>query len=96
MPSRTAAFRRSPADLARLIGEPLNAARNSASLMARISAASAFASFPAIAARGWKLGSFTSRANFTFHGQQDWEVCRQNCIAIPLETGGRTLASEKR
>ncbi len=92
MPSTTAALRRRPASFARFFGEPLNAARNASSLMASVSRASVAASLPAIAARGWKLGSFTSRANFTFQGHTSWEMCRYNRIEIPLAAGGRTLA----
>jgi hypothetical protein len=84
------AFRLSPVSFARFIGEPLNAARNASALMARISVANVRPSLSAIAGLGWNFGSFTSRANFTFQGQTFWEVCRQNCIAIPLATGGRT------
>ncbi|MDE3152706.1 MAG: hypothetical protein KGL93_10720 [Gemmatimonadota bacterium] len=54
------ALRFSPVNLADFIGEPLNAARNSSSLMARNSAARVFASFSAITARGSNLGSFTA------------------------------------
>lgn len=54
------AFRRSPAGFARFIAEPLNAVRNASSLIARISVASVFASFPAITARASNARSFTA------------------------------------
>lgn len=68
LPSTTAAFRLSPVTFGRFIAERLNAARNSSSLTARITAASVFASFPAIADRGRNAGACTSRANLRLNG----------------------------
>ncbi len=76
------------------MAEPLNAERNSSSLMARISVASVFASIPAIPARASNLGSFTPRANFTFQVHTSWEVCRQNRIELRLSTGVLTRYPE--
>ena len=86
------ALRLRPRSFARIIADSLNAVRNSSSLIARIWVASVRASFPAIIGRASNAGSFAGRANFTFHGQTSWEVCRQNCIAIPLMTGSQTLS----
>lgn len=74
------------------MAEPLNAARQCSSLIARISVASVFASLPPKTFRASNLSSFTGSPTLTFQGQQVWDVYRQDCIAIPLVTGMGTLS----
>ena len=42
--------------------------------------------------REMEQGTVFGRANFSFHGQTSWEVCRYTRFEIPLSTGGRTLS----
>ncbi len=90
--STTAAFRCSPNNFARFIGDFRNAALNACWSSARMSVASVTASFPAMNSRA-RNGESSAKSceNFTFHGQQVWEVCRYNRFEIPLATGRRTL-----
>ena len=75
LPNTTAASRFNPRSFARFIGEPLNAALNSAGYMPNSSRASWRASLPPNASRaayGESLGS--ALANLTFHGQTSWHT----------------------
>ena len=56
-----------------------------------MSLASVTASFPAMNSRARNgESSASSCENFTFHGQQVWEMCRYNRFEIPLSTGRLT------
>ena len=96
LPSTTAELRRRPRSLARFIGEPLNAAEDSGCDMASSSSASERESLPARAGRAANDGSESSRANLWLYGHTSWEMCRYTRFEIPLDTGARTLAKERR
>jgi hypothetical protein len=96
LPSTTAAFRCSPRSFARFIGLPLNAALNSACVIASRSRASVRASLPARNSRGANSSTVFSLAYRTFHGHTSWEMCRHNHFEIPLGTGSRPLAKTMR
>ena len=90
--STTTAFRLSPTNLARFMGDFRNVALNASWSSARMSVASVTASFLAMNARARNgESSASSCENFTFHGQQLWEMCRYNRCEILLMTGSRTL-----
>ena len=69
LPSTTDALRFNPRNLARFMGEPLNAAENSDGDMVSSSSASERESLPASAALGANAGSDSSRANLWLYGQ---------------------------
>ena len=87
----TAAFRRSPRSFARFIGEFLNAALNSACDICTRSRANVRTSLPARTGRAPNARSVSCSENFTFHGQQVWEMCRYTRFEIALATGGGAL-----
>ena len=68
LPSATNELRLSPRNLARFIGEPLNAAENSGGDMVSNSSASERESLPASADLGLNAGSESSRANLWLYG----------------------------
>src|SRR5690606_20005802 len=74
LPNATAAFRLSPGSFARVIAEPLNAARYAISSIASTVRAIDRASRPANASRAANAGSSTARANFSFQGQTSWQM----------------------
>ena len=91
-PSTTDAFRCNPRSFARVIGEPLNAALNSACDIASSSRESVTASFPATNSRAENGDPAASSCeNFTFHGHTSWEMCRYNRFMVELDIGRRTL-----
>ena len=93
-PSTTDAFRFSPRSFARVIGEPLNAALNSACDIASSSRESVTASFPAMNSRAANGDpSANSCENFTFHGHTLWEMCRYNRFEVSLSTGRLTCSA---
>ena len=90
--STTNAFLRTPASFARFIGDFRNVALNASWSSAKMSVASVTASFLAMNSRARNgESSASSCENFTFHGQQLWEMCRYNRFEILLMTGSRTL-----
>ncbi len=90
--STTAAFRCSPRNFARFIGDFRNAALNASWSSPRISRASVAASFPAMNSRARNgESSANSCENFTFHAHTLWEMCRYNRFMVELDTGRRTL-----
>jgi hypothetical protein len=90
--STTAALRCNRASFARFIGDFRNAALNVSISSARMSVARVIKSFRAMNSRA-RNGDPSAKSceNFTFHGQQLWEMCRYNRFEVSLRTGLRTL-----
>ena len=78
----------SPANFARFIGDFRNAALNASECIAMLSRTSVAASFPATNSRAAN-GECSARfcENLTFHGQQDWEMCRHDRFEVERSTG---------
>ena len=91
LPSTAQALRLSPDSLARDRGVCLSSAVNSAGVKARKERASSGASIVASCSRGRKVASVADCENFSFQGQQVWEVCQRILLAIPFSTDRRTL-----